>query len=81
MINVADIPVVRAQLERAAAAKEAEPQAIQPPSAQATECSEIMQAIAAGLQVKARLWRRPEQCAVWAEHKCTGDQQACPFRR
>jgi hypothetical protein len=46
-----------------------------------TKCAEIMQAIASDPGINARLWRLPGQCTVQAENKCTGDQQACPFRR
>ncbi|MGB9108993.1 MAG: hypothetical protein WCC39_09925 [Telluria sp.] len=46
-----------------------------------TKCSEIMQAIVSDPCINARLWRRPGRCSVQTEKKCTGDQQACPFRR
>jgi hypothetical protein len=115
MINIADLPAVRGQFERVAAASEelgagpaadaadavagapgayrvadlpaVKDQLARPPAPQGieqhspTKCSEIMQAMGGDLRINARLWRPPGQCTVRAEHKCTGDQQGCPFRR
>jgi hypothetical protein len=87
VFNVAELPAVKAHFAAAAAEStsatpaQMEDGAKGSEKAKAIKCSEIIQSIADGERIHARLWRRPGRCAVWAEHKCTGDQETCPFRR